>query len=89
MTLRHGGLPLCSTPGLRTHTHAKPFFHDALPAVNFITCPCNQQGGPGSVQFGYSLGMGRFEPHRIERFQISVLAVPLDDEEKDGSDGSA
>ena len=31
-----------------------------------------QQGGPGSVRFGYGLGMERFEP-----FRFSVLAVPL------------
>ena len=30
------------------------------------------QGGPGSVQFGYGLGVERFE-----RFRFSVLAVPL------------
>ena len=30
------------------------------------------QGGPGSVRFGYGLGMERFE-----RFRFSVPAVPL------------
>ena len=30
------------------------------------------QGGPGSVRFGYGLGMQRFE-----RFRFSVPAVPL------------
>ena len=30
------------------------------------------QGGPGSVRFGYGLGMERFK-----RFRLSVLAVPL------------
>ena len=30
------------------------------------------QGGPGSVRFGYGLGMERFK-----RFRFSVLAVPL------------
>ena len=32
----------------------------------------NIQGGPGSVQLGYGLGMERFE-----RFRFSVPAVPL------------
>ena len=32
----------------------------------------NVQGGPGSVRFGYGLGMERFE-----RFRFSVPAVPL------------
>ena len=32
----------------------------------------NRQGGPGSVRFGYGLGMERFE-----RFRFSVPAVPL------------
>ena len=32
----------------------------------------NVQGGPGSVRFGYSLGMEGFE-----RFRFSVPAVPL------------
>ena len=31
-----------------------------------------EQGGPGSVRFGYGLGMERFK-----RFRFSVLAVPL------------
>ena len=31
-----------------------------------------KQGGPGSVRFGYGLGMKRFE-----RFRFSVPAVPL------------
>ena len=33
---------------------------------------CLFQGGPGSVRFGYGLGMERFE-----RFRFSVPAVPL------------
>ena len=33
---------------------------------------CELQGGPGSVRFGYGLGMERFK-----RFRFSVLAVPL------------
>ena len=33
---------------------------------------CYLQGGPGSVRFGYGLGMERFE-----RFRFSVPAVPL------------
>ena len=32
----------------------------------------NLQGGPGSVRFGYGLGVEGFE-----RFRLSVLAVPL------------
>ena len=31
-----------------------------------------KQGGPGSVRFGYGLGM-----ERLERFRFSVPAVPL------------
>ena len=35
-------------------------------------CDSNFQGGPGSVRFGYGLGMERFK-----RFRFSVPAVPL------------
>ena len=36
-------------------------------------CPClKNQSGPGSVRFGYGLGVERFD-----RFRFSVPAVPL------------
>ena len=35
-------------------------------------CFLKNQGGPGSVRFGYGFGMERFE-----RFRFSVPAVPL------------
>ena len=42
-------------------------------AAKHVRClKCPFQGGPGSVRFGYGLGMERFE-----RFRLSVPAVPL------------
>ena len=50
-------------------------FFDAAPHLDFFsssTLKWHLQGGPGSVRFGYGLGMERFE-----RFRFSVPAVPL------------
>ena len=44
----------------------------SLPFAHLLCVPNQRQGGPGSVRFGYGLGMERFE-----RFWFSVSAVPL------------
>ena len=65
----------CGTPNILrkegAHTHLK---NKAIPEKQKARNSKKQktQGGPGSVRFGYGLGMERFE-----RFRFSVPAVPL------------